>query len=193
MRTLACVILCLAPASLLAQDASKYYPLKVGNTWSYKFSMNGQTLPLKTKIVAVEKVGGADLYHLEATIQGVPNTTTEDLEANAKGVFRHKYSGMESKPPVQLLRTPVKDGDTWKSDINIAGQAASLSAKVGREDVTVPAGKYKAVTVKIETDIMGQKIDTTYWFAEGVGIVKQVINLPNGAATMELEKFEPGK
>jgi hypothetical protein len=62
---------------------------------------------------------------------------------------------------------------------------------MGEEDVTVPAGKYRAVTLQGEINLLGGKQTTfTYWFAEGVGMVKQVVRQDGRTAVYELEKFE---
>jgi hypothetical protein len=40
---------------------------------------------------------------------------------------------------------------------------------------------------------MGKEVDTTYWFAPNVGIVKQIAMIGELNLTMELEKFEAAK
>jgi hypothetical protein len=194
MKLMACCLLMLFPASLVAQEAaSKLYPLKVGNTWHFKFTMGGQTISIVNKITSVEKVDGQELFRLEAKANDQA-MASEDLRADAQGLFRHKFNGQEAKPPVQLLRNPIKVGETWKTTSEIAGESITTAVTVGREEVTVAAGKYKAVTAKMEAETNGQKFTTTYWFAEGVGMVKQTVTFPDGrTAVMELEKVELAK
>ncbi len=81
-----------------------------------------------------------------------------------------------------------------RSETKIGGQQFTVSGREGgTEEVQVPAGKYQAVSVKIETTVNGNKISTTYWFAPEVGIVKQTMGIQGKSINMELLKFEQGK
>ena len=60
--------------------------------------------------------------------------------------------------------------------------------------MTVPAGTYdKAVPVKMDIQVAGQGISATVWYADGVGAIKQNIDVGGMAITMELKKFTAGK
>ena len=61
------------------------------------------------------------------------------------------------------------------------------------EDVTVAAGTYKKVIpVEIALTIQGQEILATNYYAENVGIIKQVADLAGTKITSELKKYTPG-
>jgi hypothetical protein len=58
--------------------------------------------------------------------------------------------------------------------------------------VEVPAGQYDAVTVRTMVKMPnGSIIITKYWFAAGVGIVKQEVIDGSTKVVINLEKFEP--
>jgi hypothetical protein len=71
------------------------------------------------------------------------------------------------------------------------GQELTAAMKnEGEEEVTVAAGKYKAIAVSMEMEFMGQKITSTSWFAPNVGLVKQKFDLAGTEGTMELKEVK---
>ena len=66
--------------------------------------------------------------------------------------------------------------------------------QVGEESVAVPWGTFQAVTLRGESYEGDSRTATfTYWFAPGVGIVKQVLRAGSKRTVMELEEFESPK
>ena len=64
-----------------------------------------------------------------------------------------------------------------RSETAIGNETLTIKSKaVGTEEVTVAAGKYKALKVEVETTAAGTQVSTTYWFAPDVGVVKQAID-----------------
>lgn len=173
--------------------APDYYPLKPGTKWHYRVTVGGRTGAVACRIAKVETIDGQPLARLE-TVVGEKSVASEHLRTDAKGIYRHRANGLEPVPPIQLLRYPVKDGDRWESEFSVGEEKGKLAVVViGKEEVEVPAGKYKAVKVEVNTDSGGQKISTTYWFADGVGIVKQRSDLGGRETVLDLEKYEPAK
>src|SRR5262249_35233544 len=110
-----------------------------------------------------------------------------------QGVFRHLYEDSAVSPPVGIVRYPIKVGETIETE-HEGPQGMKITYRViGIEDVEVPAGKFKAVAVRQEVTIDGTQINVTQWFAAGVGIVKQTVDLAGETLTMLLERFEAGK
>jgi len=170
-----------------------YYPLKRGTKWTYRvFSGNELKGQVTNQIAKIEKIDDQELARQETLAQG--NVFTEHLSSTDKGVFRHRLNGLETTPPFCLLRYPVKQGDSWTSESKVGDQATKLSCRVGEEEVAVPSGKFKAVTVLIESEAGVVKVRTTYWFVANIGFVKQLIEIPgSNPITLELERFEVGK
>lgn len=177
-----------------ATKASDYYPLKVGNKWYYRGELNGaQQINLVNRVAKIETIDNEKLARIENCLPNGAVTSSEHLSADDRGIYRHRFNGAEIMPPLCLLKFPVKVGESWEVKPKTAGMEMRVTCRVGREKVEVPAGKYTAIKVHIETEIADMKISTTYWFAAGVGIVKQVANLAGNHIAIELEKFEPGK
>jgi hypothetical protein len=186
-------ILLIAAAPSDKEKQPEYYPLKEGNKWHYKISVEG--VPSKTLVVQVakmEKINDEMLARVEALVDGKV-TASEHLAASDKGVFRHRFNGSEATPPFCVIKLPFKKGDEWKSECKIGDEKVTANSKASEEEIEVPAGKFKAISIESETTTGAVKVLTTLWFADGVGMVKQTMNLGGKTITLELEKFEKGK
>ena len=64
------------------------------------------------------------------------------------------------------------------------------STAFSHEEVEVPQGKYEAVKVVVTTKQAGNAISSTYWFAPGVGNVKQVMSFSGKGNPFELIDFK---
>jgi hypothetical protein len=183
-----------ASGAALGQDkAPDYYPLKSGTKWFYELNQDGKKIKINNQIAKVETVDGKSLALLETTINGEV-TSTEQLASTEKGVFRHRANGVELSAPLCILKFPLKKDDTWESETTIANELLKIKGKViDNEEVTVPAGTYKAFRVEVETSAAGMRATTTFWFAADVGVVKQTTENAGKTVTAELEKFEAGK
>jgi hypothetical protein len=174
--------------SLHAQDAMKespYYPLKKDTTWTYKVTGSSITM----KVTGHDKDGAK----IE-TIVNNKSIASEHVVVKDDGIYRVSINGQKPDAPVKFFAIPPKDGTTWDVDTKIQGQAIKGKFTTSTEEVTVPAGKYKAVKVEgKDFDIAGMKTNITYWFAENVGIVKLTFSLGGMDATLELEKFDGAK
>jgi hypothetical protein len=171
-----------------------YYPLKPGTKWTYELDPgNGQKLQVTNQISKIESIDGVALARLETVINGMV-AATEHLASTPEGVFRHRSNGIEITPPVCIFKYPWKEGDSWEATPRIGPQQLKMSVRTGRkEEVSLPAGKYTAVTVLVDSDVNGTKIKATCWHAPDVGIVKQHTEIGNAKVELELVKFEAGK
>jgi uncharacterized protein DUF3108 len=170
-----------------------YYPLKPGTKWIYQVEANGKKVEVTSQIAKLETIEGKSLALVERLVGGDVKET-EHLTATDKGIFRNRANGVELSPPVCLLQCPVKKGDTWESETTLGNQQMKVKSKtVDFEEVTVPAGKYKAIRVDVEIAVAGLNANFSYWFAPDVGIVKQTTDLNGTKGSSELEKYEPAK
>jgi hypothetical protein len=199
------LVILLASQSGLAQEAAPkaqprdktpdYYPLKVGTKWHYQIDVGGgQKVTVVYQITKTETVNGKPMAILEQLINGEVKAT-EYVSAETGGVYKYRNNGYDFAPPVCLLKYPIREGSSWQTETKLGTKEFTVIGREGRvEEVQVPAGKYRAVSVKIETTVKGNKISTTYWFAPDVGIVKQSAEYqPGKSQSMELAKFEEGK
>lgn len=187
------VVCLLAPAAQAGDKTPNYYPLQVGNEWHYQADSGGKKESIVTKITKKDKVDGIEMAVLEG-MAGGKVVATEHLVQSDKGVFRHRFNNQPSDPPFPLLRYPVKAGDKWMGKVQFAGADATYTAVAAEEDnVEVPAGKYKTVRVRVDLAEGDNKITTTYWWADGIGFVKQTIESGPISITLRLEKMVKAK
>ena len=170
-----------------------YYPLKPGTRWVYQVEANGKKVQLTNQISKLETIDGKSLALVESSVNG-SITATEHLTTTDKGIFRNRTNGVEISPPICLLKYPVTKGETWESEATLGNQQMKVKSKsVDIAEVTVPAGKYKAVRVDVEISVAGLNASFSYWFAPDVGVVKQTTDLGGSKISAELEKYEPPK
>lgn len=167
-----------------------YYPLKAGHQWHYR--VVGTPAKFSFRVAKIEITNGQSLAKVE-TIREGNVAATEHFSHTDKGLFRHRFNDAELSPPLQLLKYPIKKGESWESDIQMGTETMKVLCKVDTENVQVPAGKFDAVKVQVDTEVGGMEIHTTYWFAKDVGMVKQTFDIGGVKARVELEKFEKGK
>jgi hypothetical protein len=171
-----------------------YFPIKAGSKWHYQVEMEGEKKgQVTSQIAKIEKIDGQALARLESLVQG-NLAASEHLSNTAKGIFRHRYNGLEVAPPICLLKYPVKKGESWEIDAKLGDDKITGTCRVSEAEVEVPAGKYKTIVVQFDAQAGQVKINTTYWFAPGTGMVKQTARVNDGKTiTLLLEKYEPGK
>jgi len=174
------------------RDIRNYYPLEAGNSWTFRVDVNGKEVTATSRIAKIEKINDISMGRLEVTVND-KIVGTEHLQQNDKGVFRHRLNGLEVEPPLELLRYPVKAGEKWAGELKVGADTGKFSAEAGEETIEVAAGKYKTVRVAIQLIEKGKTIDTTYWFAKDVGIVKQTVVTEGLKLVMELERFDRKK
>jgi len=112
-------------STLRAQDKFKetpYYPVKVGDTWTYRIGDAPQKIQIK--ISKHEKVGDTTFAVMEVTVNG-QLLGNETVCPQADGVYRIKgqilpQQTMELMPPMRFLKLPTQKGDTWKIDSSSA-------------------------------------------------------------------------
>lgn len=200
--------LVLLTAELAARDKLKetsYYPLQVGNTWHYRAGDGKFTI----RVVKHEKVGDTLCALLESRRDG-KLVGSEHLAVADDGVYRHdlilrvpqpdskdKDKSVKQpiqemlKPPVLVLKLPPKNGDAWKVESTSGSKTFRSEFHVEAEEITVPAGTYKTFRVTSrDLEVNGLNPTITTFFAEGVGMVQQIVEVGDAKIEIELEKFE---
>ncbi|HYV39878.1 MAG TPA: hypothetical protein VE988_29590 [Gemmataceae bacterium] len=176
------------------QPKPNYYPLSEGAKWYYKVEAPGAVgETYVVQAVKAETIDGVSLFRIETAKKG-QDPISEHIRSDDTGVFRHRAKGIAINKPICLLKYPVKVGEKWEDEVEVAGQKFTMKMEVTKEEeVAVPAGKYKTVAVRATAAIGGVEVITTYWFADGVGIVKQSTDISGQHFSQELEKYEKGK
>jgi hypothetical protein len=196
----ALLVALLLAAAAPAQDPS-YFPLKEGHTWTYRVIGGKESkAPVVMKVAGFEKVGDDRCARLEMR-RDKDLITTELFTVRKDGVYRVEFGGTRITPPVCLLKLPLKSGENWKVDSKIGERDFKAVFVAGTEKLklTADVGGKKTeisdtVTVTIkDLKVEGQALTTTYYFAEKIGMVKQVVDVGGTRIELELEKFEEGK
>jgi len=167
-----------APAPKTADPT--WLPTKEGDTRVYEVREGDRLLTTYTDVVTkVEKKDG-DLHvtiRREST-SADPFVTT--IAVTRGGLLRVAIDDQSLEKPSVLLKTPPKVGAKW--DIGTAHYEVTQE-----EDLEVPAGKFKAVRVKMTNG----RAETTLWFSPNVGVVKMAST--QGPVVQVLKEFKPGK
>jgi hypothetical protein len=192
------LLLAVAAAARGADDKAPetpYFPLKIGESWNYKMGDSKFTL----KVAKFEDVDKQQCARVEMSA-GAKVVSFDHVAIKADGVYRYTTEGNKAEPPLCFLKLPVKKGEEWKvaSAVGALGKVSgTFKSGEAAEDVKVPAGTYKkedVVTVTCDDlDAAGMKAKVTYYFAKGVGMVKQTIAVGGQEVVIELEKPDAAK
>ena len=177
-------------------------PLKEGTKWTYVTEGSEFTM----KVSGREKVGDVECTVIETTVkdkQEQEHTQKEYFAVTKEGLKSYRITAgtrtVDSSPPVLRIKFPLKKGDSWEwsGKQGEREQKASFSNE-GEEEIKTPAGTYKAwkiVAVIEQQD--GASSTAAYWYAPGVGLVRQDVSMNLRGKlvklTTELKSFEAGK
>jgi len=177
-------------------SARRYLPLQVGHRWIYEDS--SLTRPVTVRITGTRTVGGVSGFVQQSDD---PEDEETVLVEDAQGV--REFPGQDASPlteavgPVQLLRYPLRVGDTHVvadkqlnalMDFDLDGRADDVNLRadavvVGLEAQDTPAGRVAdclhlrtTAVVRVRLAATGQTVTVTTtgddWFAPGVGRVR---------------------
>lgn len=185
----------------------RYFPLKIGASWTYTVTETGKPTTEKSNTVeALEDVGdrkaGVKAYRLRTTKPDGPTVSWQ--EDQCPTIVRHREQSFDaqnvmvtdqffvpSKLRVDESAAHLVVGATWTNSYTevevdkVTGQTATKSkdetwkVEAVDESVTVPAGTFSALRVRKTTS---GAADKTFWFAKGVGKLKET-----GEQTEELK------
>lgn len=194
----------LAAAFVLAAvsiRADQLLPTGEGTTWEYESTETLTGAEPVRSVVTVragkQLLDGKEVVKLE-TLSGNTISKTELVSVNENGIMCVARSGKDGKiaklnPPEPIIVAPLKVGAAWDSNGEVAGiKMRQHFTVVGEENVTVPAGRFRAFHLQCEdSSLMSIKLDR--WFVPGTGFVKEtaVIRGPGvlQRVTLELSKL----
>jgi hypothetical protein len=183
-----------------------YYPFKVGSKITYKTVSPGLN---STYSMEVQPASDPDTHKLAYTfnVQGRSTVISQEFTCDSSGIHAKGQLDLSSAMGGQIsyqtdsvngpfLPPDMSVGQTWQTTYNVTlhttnptmarileGKHQSTQIKntvEDEEDVTVPAGTYHALKVKMEITINTQltptPITTTTetWFVKGIGMVKSM-------------------
>jgi hypothetical protein len=209
MKRLACALLVLPLAVSAIRAADKtaetpWYPLRPKTTWHYRAGDRKYQMRVAG---GSETIEGKVCAHVEMVEDGKV-VAHEYIAVTADGVYRCRVQAgapnqnqdnpvlIETpKPPILMLRLPPRKGESFTVDSRVepSGKVYKGTFKIGEETIKLGDKEYKCVVVAgQDLDADGLKPSVTTWYAENVGMVKQVIAVADQKIEIELEKFEKG-
>jgi len=158
------------------KTTADYFPLRVGDSWTYRNTEEGG---YTWKVLSEEpQEGGPVRYVVEVrsgvVIQNVFSKAGGWVLFHAESYPEHEGLKATYEPPKQYLPSPLVAGQKWEWSGKDPAQVERHEAYrvVGLENITVPAGKFRAMKVISEISSGATPMTKTYWYADGVGLVK---------------------
>ena len=169
-----------APAPAPKESRLNWFPTKESVTRVYELRDGDRVVGGYTDVVTrVEKKHG--VLHVTVTRDyGEKDPYVTTIAVSNKGLLRVAINGRALEKPSLLLKTPPKVGATWD-----VGRAKYEVTK--EEEVEVPAGRFKAVRVKLSDG----GAESTFWFAPNVGVIK--LASTTGPVVQVLKEVKAGK
>lgn len=174
-----------------------YLPLAKGNRWTFQTIWEG--IDLVYEIVGTEKVGEVECFVVEHRTQNRV-LRKEWLAVSEEGVRIHQLQRGKSILPVEKpyfkLKADPRKGDEWGGNADAEENPVKAHYRVeGEEEVEVPAGKFKAVKVKVKIESGASFLAEGWeWYAKDMGIVKSELTLTSRqdslTMTNELKEFK---
>jgi hypothetical protein len=157
-----------------------------------------KTFDVTYRMGSMALLDGKDFLKLEL-YRGAALASIDFITVDARGIIcsarmNEKDKIVKFDPSQIMLATPVKSGTNWTFNGTIGNTRVTQHYQItAREDVTVPAGKFRAWRVHCDqTAPTAASIDR--WFVPGTGFVKVVtaIRAPSGGllqrASLELKE-----
>ena len=186
----------LAAAAPRAIPTPNLLPLAKGAKWEYRRTFEGQA---GTHVKSLDvRVGEGAEGDDRAVVTFAGNFEylgfEERMLLTPEGV---SYRGGEGRgdEPRALVRNSPRVGERWDSlmPIGCGGFATAKATASGPEEVQVPAGKFMAVKITYTAFVFKAERSMLVWYADGVGVVKQVYCPDSSNIVIELVKYTPGK
>ncbi|MBI3822538.1 MAG: hypothetical protein HY289_07650 [Planctomycetes bacterium] len=212
--SIALLITWITPGASQESAADPFYPVKVGNVWTYRATDLKAPQPkpdAKRTIIEVEreekytyKEVGGDGKDVEKSLPGfmLKQSNGDKVQrvhvyVTRDGVYQASVAGRSISPPLLLLKSTVKfSGETWPWDSTSGTTAVKGTCTIRSENVRVPYKKEEmpARVVLFTNDKAGDdRHEVETWFVPNVGMVKQRIAAKNHATLLELESFVRAK
>lgn len=180
--------------------SSAIYPLKVGHRWTYSgidpkekvMIRADRKEPIKRRVKtdALDRTELLESYVLKST--SGDKSMAEQVFVAQDGVYRFASAGKEMTPPLRILKFPAVAGDSWPIE-SLSDTVKIRGAFELRKDRMMVLGEMRDVWVSSTRDFVidEQPFQLAYWFAEGIGMVKQHLKYGKHELRLELDKFEP--
>lgn len=195
-----------------ARSAATWFPLPAGHrlTWRVTGRSGDQAIDRQCEAVVWGDVPLGDGTSCAQVFQAAsadlpPQVSYWRADTTGLWQFRNTYIGLRGvnrEHPTRLIPGPIGSETRWEWDEDLPYQVMMQAGEEQREfeaptahhvgellalheDVTVPAGKFATMHIRITTTGSLERV-VDQWFAAGVGLVKSVATEANGQLTKEL-------
>ncbi len=155
---------------------AEYFPLGVGNRWSYQTSTG---MGMTVAVTREAPVRGVRCVVVETTLGWQSSREFVRAEADGLKAYKSEMQGQEFvyDPPVVRVKLPFQEGQTWTSTVNQFGMSiVTTYQSAGRERVQTPAGAFDCVVVQSTAALPGQPpIVSMNYYAADMGLVHQIV------------------
>jgi hypothetical protein len=150
--------------------------LHTGDSWTYRSTTSDTEYTVK--VVGEEKQPDGTIRYQVEKLAGAKVVTSYSKTGGWVLMHSERYpehEGLEAKyePARQYLKDPLVAGAQWgwKGPDYTGTELEEDNQVAGVEEVTVPAGKFRAMKV-VSKVASTSSLLRTFWYAEGVGLVK---------------------
>ncbi len=176
--------------------AADYFPMAVGNQWFMRATYENQIMTIKMQVVAQHIVHGKTEYTLDYHRNSTP-CQREVYIGGKNGVYRTEGgpAGLFTvNPPIPMIEYPLVKGKKWRwSGVIHGSHLTSDFHVIGPVQLKTPAGKFDTMKIQQTINITSQagtsRVTNIFWFAKGIGIVRQFANLGLTTIKMVLTKY----
>ncbi len=182
--------LCLTANARATEDL---FPGQKGSTWSYAGQVNGQKVSMTSLIISATGTGLQRTLVMQWSANG--RVSQEETYIVRPGEVVRSRSGANGggtiTPPLPVITYPMTVGKTWQWRGTVANGATPLNGQArlkvaAHERIQTGAGAVMAYRVDLDLTMSanGQsiKLVNSYWFAPGMGMVRQRAQLPGGVS-----------
>lgn len=171
-----------------------YYTTKEGTKLVYELKTNASTSEFTETVTKVEIKNG--VYRVSISREFIKGEPTISVVEVCGGGIPQEESEHLKWIPGSWRRMPLRP-DTSKEfalPSLTTGKLIKLKHKIGTlEEIEVPAGKFKAISVEIGVKSADLATSITHWYAPGIGIVKSVTKTNDFEQIQVLKSFTEGK
>jgi hypothetical protein len=209
---------CTNPDYPVANGATWSYASSGGNKGSYTYTRTIQTISDKGFTTADAYSTGVNWVAKWTCQNGNLAALDAGPESAAMSTSKVKLTSSSVTANGYNIPATFNQGSTWSEEVTVDGTVEEISsgktvtsqiiadlncAATGADSITVPAGKFDTVTAKCtkkvvvsalvqgKTTVLGSNQETiTFWYAQGVGLVKSVATGGQNNETIVLTRYQ---
>jgi hypothetical protein len=187
---LSLIILILGTLNACSLWKANYFPLKLGNSWTY-YTNTRQKLVIK--INRSEKVKDKKCLVLENYLENAGQPFREEFYAlSPNGIICYKRNSMGTElsldPPEPIMILPLKVGEKWEWQGKYQTYSATSNYEVASFEKLHLMGRdfpcYK-ILVRTKTS-SGEQYETQRWYANNIGLLKEISTTSKGFQSAQL-------